>query len=244
MASLGPNELSWKTLRMCFTWQIMYSCSVKNWDNFAMPDAGEYWLGKQLHFLCPPDLWNFPGTALLKTFVSELSYLCCCYYWCWVQNEKHLSEWTALSCKSGSSVGLLLYSFPPIYMYGTWLEHHCARRYDDVIKWKHFLHYWPFVRGIHWSPVDSPHKDQWSGALMFASIYAWTNDWANNRDTGDLRCHHAHYDTTVMMLHHLTWPPAVTVLIINSSSPGQNGQHFTDDIFKMHFHEWKDFYFE
>ena len=22
--------------------------------------------------------------------------------------------------------------------------------YDDVIKWKHFLRYWPFVRGIHW----------------------------------------------------------------------------------------------
>ena len=25
-------------------------------------------------------------------------------------------------------------------------------RYDDVVKWKHFLRYWPFVR----SPVDSP----------------------------------------------------------------------------------------
>ena len=27
----------------------------------------------------------------------------------------------------------------------------------DVIKWKHFPRYWPFVRGIHRSPVDSPH---------------------------------------------------------------------------------------
>ena len=26
-----------------------------------------------------------------------------------------------------------------------------------VIKWKNFPHYWPFVRGIHWSPVF-PHK--------------------------------------------------------------------------------------
>ena len=25
--------------------------------------------------------------------------------------------------------------------------------HDDVIKWKHFPHYWPFVRGIHRSPV-------------------------------------------------------------------------------------------
>ena len=39
--------------------------------------------------------------------------------------------------------------------------------YDDVIKWKHFPRYWPFVRGIHRSPVNSPHKGQWRGALMF-----------------------------------------------------------------------------
>ena len=50
--------------------------------------------------------------------------------------------------------------------------------HDDVIKWKHFPRYWPFVRGIHRSPVDSPHKDQWRGALMFSLICAWTNGWA------------------------------------------------------------------
>ena len=40
--------------------------------------------------------------------------------------------------------------------------------HDDVIKWKHFPRYWPFVRGIHRSPVNSPHKGQWRGALMFS----------------------------------------------------------------------------
>ena len=30
--------------------------------------------------------------------------------------------------------------------------------HDDVIKWKHFPRYWPFVGGIHRSPVNSPHK--------------------------------------------------------------------------------------
>ena len=30
----------------------------------------------------------------------------------------------------------------------------------DVIKWKYFPRYWPFVRGIHRSPTDSPHKGQ------------------------------------------------------------------------------------
>ena len=32
--------------------------------------------------------------------------------------------------------------------------------YDDVIKWKHFPHYWPFVRGIHQSPVNCLHNGQ------------------------------------------------------------------------------------
>ena len=74
------------------------------------------------------------------------------------------------------------------------------RDHDDVIKWKKFPRHWPFVWGFHWSPVNSPHKGQWHGALMFSLICAWTNGWANNRDAGDLRCHHAHYDITVMEL--------------------------------------------
>ena len=33
-------------------------------------------------------------------------------------------------------------------------------KYDDVIKWKNFPRYWPFVRGIHRSQVNSLHKGQ------------------------------------------------------------------------------------
>ena len=51
--------------------------------------------------------------------------------------------------------------------------------HDDVIKWKHFPRYWPFVRGIHRSPVNSPHKGQWRGALIFSLICAWINGWIN-----------------------------------------------------------------
>ena len=58
-------------------------------------------------------------------------------------------------------------------------------RHDDVIKWKHFPRNWPFVRGIHRSPVNSPHKGQWRGALMFSLICVWINDWVNNREAGD-----------------------------------------------------------
>ena len=69
---------------------------------------------------------------------------------------------------------------------------------SDAIKWKHFLWYWPFARGIHRSPVNSPHKGQWRGALVFSLICAWIHGWVNNREVGDLRRHRAHYDTTVM----------------------------------------------
>ena len=51
--------------------------------------------------------------------------------------------------------------------------------HDDVMKWKHFPRYWSFVRGIHWSPVNSPHKGQWRGALMFSLICAWMNGWVS-----------------------------------------------------------------
>ena len=61
------------------------------------------------------------------------------------------------------------------------------RFHDDVIEWKHFPRYWPFVRGIHRSSVNSPRKGQWRGALMFSLIYAWINCWVNNREPGDLR---------------------------------------------------------
>ena len=71
--------------------------------------------------------------------------------------------------------------------------------HDDVIKWKHFPRNWPFVREIHRSPVNSPHKGQWRGALMFPLIWAWINGWVNNGEAGDLRRHRAHYDITVMI---------------------------------------------
>ena len=67
-------------------------------------------------------------------------------------------------------------------------------------KGKHFLRYWPIMRGIHQSPMDSPCKGQWCRTLIFLFISAWTNGWANNRDASDLWCHCAHYDVTVMWI--------------------------------------------
>ena len=80
-----------------------------------------------------------------------------------------------------------------------WLLSRHRMYHDDVIKWKHFPRYWPFVRGIHRWPVNSPHKGQWRGALVFSLIYAWTYGWVNNREAGDLRSHRAHYDVAVVL---------------------------------------------
>ena len=54
------------------------------------------------------------------------------------------------------------------------------------------------MRGIHRSPVNSPHKGQWRGALMFSFICAWIYSWVNDYEAGDLRRHRAHYDVIVM----------------------------------------------
>ena len=66
--------------------------------------------------------------------------------------------------------------------------------HDDVIKWKHFPRYWPFVRGIHRSPVNSPHKS----TKYFLWSAPWINGWINNREVGDSRCQRAHYDVIIM----------------------------------------------
>ena len=46
----------------------------------------------------------------------------------------------------------------------------CYIIHNDVIKWKHFPRHWPFVKGIHRSPVDSPHKGQWRWAFIFFDL--------------------------------------------------------------------------
>ena len=69
------------------------------------------------------------------------------------------------------------------------------KNHDDVIKWKHFPRYWPFVH--------SPHKGQWRGALMFCLIRAWINSWVNNCEAGDLRRYLVHCDVIVMGIRRL-----------------------------------------
>ena len=83
-------------------------------------------------------------------------------------------------------------------------QHAVFIAYVAIAWWRHQMEkiprYWPFVRGIHRSPENSPHKGQWRGALLFSLICVWINGWVNNCEAGDLRRHLAHYDVIVMCL--------------------------------------------
>ena len=132
------------------------------------------------------------------------------WWWCDVTVflQSLLSFYSKLLIIDPKSLGLqwvLFWScFEPIYLHLSGLLNcHMGNNtlhgnQDDVIKWKQFPRYWSFVRGIHRSPVNSPHKGQWRGALMFSLIYAWINCWVNNREADHLRRYRAPYDVTVM----------------------------------------------
>ena len=86
--------------------------------------------------------------------------------------------------------------------------------------------------GNHRSPVDSHHKGQWRGALTMSLICSWTNGWANNRDAGDLRCHHAHYNVNVMK--HVIPTPCCRSKLLSSAlamvAVIHSAFHFRDEI--------------
>ena len=106
----------------------------------------------------------------------------------------------------------------------------------DVIKWKHFPRYWPFLRGIHKSHVNSQHKRQWRGALMFSLICAWMDSWVNKLNVGDLRRHCAHYDVTVME-KMLRWIDLKRVWYCCDSF---EGAHFSCRVDPRHLHHYDD----
>ena len=85
----------------------------------------------------------------------------------------------------------------------------------NMMTSSNFPRYWPFVRGIHRSPVNSPHKGQWRGAFMFSLICARINHWVNTHEAGGLRCYRAHYDVIVMMKTVAVWKCVCTVYVEN-----------------------------
>ena len=116
-----------------------------------------YFLPWPHQFVCNDNLiMCFRPLNVIITLVKHLNLIC---YVISVPNKNYIYLWEQYRAVSQSRITC---------HYTAHIEH------DDVIKWKHFPRYWPFVRGIHWSPVNSPHKGQWR--------------------------YHAHYDVIVMRL--------------------------------------------
>ena len=92
--------------------------------------------------------------------------------------------------------------------------------HDDVIKWKHFPRNWPYMRGDSPVPVNSPHKGQCRGALVFCLICVWINGWVNNRKAGDLRRHRGHYDVIVKRkMENYDWRSSINATLTKMIIP-------------------------
>ena len=116
-------------------------------------------------------LYRAIGTSRsLQGYLSHHPYI---YIYIYMYGEhpyvKPAWYWTEKVMFVSLLVCLCLFLFACLIFVGIWRRH--------VIKWKHFPRYRPFVRGIHRSPVNSPHKGQWRGALMFSLICSWLNDF-------------------------------------------------------------------
>ena len=88
---------------------------------------------------------------------------------------------------------------------------HCADNFTASLQnpwWRHEMETFSALLAICAGnspvPVNSPHKDQRRGALMFSLICTWMNAWVNDREAGDLRLYRAHYDVTVMNIKRVT----------------------------------------
>ena len=192
---MGDNSRHWYVLIWYYS-QVLshgshyHTWSIVTWSNIANTEIQQSKMRQILRGQHP----NFErATYPTHLFDQKIK-----YYWSfglYFENFKLFNEQIG-HCLSYSQ------TLPEVLLVGN------PANQEDVIKWKHFPHYWPFVRGIHRSPVNSPHKGQWRGALMFSLICIWINGWVNNRQAGDLRRHHAHYDVTGMypaLFHHSWW---------------------------------------
>ena len=94
----------------------------------------------------------------MKTIFWLLGVLVTWYSWLQVNIEFRHTH-TRIICVIVSLISMKVLNTLPLFKYMvTLLVNHTRASgfpHDDVIKWKHFPRYWPFVRGIHRSTVNS-----------------------------------------------------------------------------------------
>ena len=84
-------------------------------------------------------------------------------------------------------------------------------------------------------PVNSPHKGQWRGALIFSLICIWINDWVDNRGAGDLRRYRAHYDVTVMVRFSWATRHHCSYQWVDTLKPERNDRYVANGTVTFHF---------
>ena len=98
----------------------------------------------------------------------------------------------------------------------------CQTDVTSLCKWRHQMETFSTLlvicAGNSSVPVNSPHKGQWRGALMFSLICALISGWVNNGEAGDLRRNRAHCDVIVMRKGHAKFGVHVPYALLSLSS--------------------------
>ena len=86
------------------------------------------------------------------------------------------------------------------------------------------------MRGIHRSPVNTPHKGQWHlNKRLSKTSFDWWFETPSRSLWRQCNAYPLCDDSNHSCLNYRSW---VIIRLINSSAPGQNGRHFADNIFK------------
>ena len=158
--------LSWG-LRLTQWWQ---TCSGKRHTHLAPTTHYKYWIfslqWRQNDHDCVSN--HQPPSCLLnrlfrrrskKTSKLRVTGLC-------AGNSPETGEFAAQRASNAENVSIWWRHHVNIWRSAIWSSslEWCTQYHDDIIKWKHFPHYWHFL--CPRSLVNSPLKGQWRGALM------------------------------------------------------------------------------
>ena len=179
---------------------------------------------------CSNSIW-YPSSRLYPHWLQNVDSQYCTFVWITVNVTKYFDNLSHFGRRFALNTFLLPSEYVingthPLFIALIQLlefinRYHHPLTHDDVIKWRHFPCDWPFVLEftgrIHRSPVNSPRKGQWRGALTFSLICVWINGWINNDEAGGLRRHRPHYNVIVIVTRQPLALEMSNVLVQNVS---------------------------
>ena len=116
--------------------------------------------------------WKSPHRTRKTSYLKIMRRLSMFVHSFWILSYKHQFQFN-LFTNSTVTVTVTLKTTSRNFQHPKFRAAAMLDLHDDVIKWKHFPRYWPFVQGIHRSPVNSRHKHdkgQWHGTQMFSFV--------------------------------------------------------------------------